>query len=92
MQENTNEGQRWGEDKVFFRDFPGGSVVRTPHIHYRGPEFKSWLQNYHLTCLVIWQKKKMFFKVTESEVAQLCLALCDPMDCSPLGSSIHVIF
>jgi len=37
MQENTNEGQRWGEDKVFFRDFPGGSVVRTPHIYYRGP-------------------------------------------------------
>ena len=37
MQENTNERQRWGEDQVFFRDFPGGSVVRTPHIHYRGP-------------------------------------------------------
>ena len=22
-------------------------------------------------------------------VAQLCLALCDPMDCSPPGSSVH---
>ena len=22
-------------------------------------------------------------------VAQLCLTLCDPMDCSPLGSSVH---
>ena len=22
-------------------------------------------------------------------VAQLCLTLCDPMDCSPPGSSIH---
>ena len=43
MQENTNEGQRWDEDKVFFRDFPGGSVVRTPHIHYRGPSSNpSW--------------------------------------------------
>ena len=27
-----------------------------------------------------------------SEVAQLCLTLCDPMDCSPPGSSVHRIF
>ena len=26
---------------------------------------------------------------SESEVAQLCLTLSDPMDCSPPGSSIH---
>ena len=30
--------------------------------------------------------------VCESEVAQLCPTLCDPMDCSPPGSSIHGIF
>ena len=29
---------------------------------------------------------------SESEIAQLCPTLCDPMDCSPLGSSIHGIF
>ena len=29
---------------------------------------------------------------SESEVAQSCLTLCDPMDCSPQGSSIHGIF
>ena len=29
---------------------------------------------------------------TESEVAQLCLTLSDPMDCSPPGSSVHGIF
>ena len=29
---------------------------------------------------------------TESEVAQSCLTLRDPMDCSPPGSSIHGIF
>ena len=29
---------------------------------------------------------------TESEVAQLCLTLSDPMDCSLPGSSIHGIF
>ena len=27
-----------------------------------------------------------------SEVAQSCLTLCDPIDCSLLGSSIHRIF
>ena len=25
-------------------------------------------------------------------VAKLCLTLCDPMDCSPPGSSVHGIF
>ena len=29
---------------------------------------------------------------SESEVAQLCPTLCDPMDCSLPGSSIHGIF
>ena len=28
----------------------------------------------------------------ESEVAQSCLTLSDPVDCSPPGSSIHGIF
>ena len=28
----------------------------------------------------------------ESEVAQSCLTLCDPMDCSLSGSSVHGIF
>ena len=28
----------------------------------------------------------------ESEVSQLCPTLCDPLDCSPPGSSIHGIF
>ena len=29
---------------------------------------------------------------SESEVSQSCPTLCDPMDCSPPGSSIHGIF
>ena len=37
--------------------------------------------------LLQWMKVK-----SESEVAQWCLTLCDPMDCSPPGSSIHGIF
>ena len=35
---------------------------------------------------IIYQEKK------ESEVAQSCLTLCDPMDYSLRGSSIHGIF
>ena len=30
-------------------------------------------------------------KESESEVAQLCPTLCNPMDCNPPGSSIHGI-
>ena len=29
---------------------------------------------------------------SESEVAQSCLTLCDPIDCNPPGSSVHGIF
>ena len=36
-------------------------------------------------CLCVGRKK-------ESEVTQLCPTLCDPMDCSLPGSSIHGIF
>ena len=33
-----------------------------------------------------------FWVESESEVAQSCPTLCDPMDCSPPGSSVHGIF
>ena len=31
-------------------------------------------------------------ELSESEVAQLCPTLCDPMDCGLPGSSVHGIF
>ena len=31
-------------------------------------------------------------KLSESEVTQSCPILCDPMDCSLSGSSVHGIF
>ena len=37
----------------------------------------------------VWVDEK--FLESESEVAQSCLTLCDPVDCSPPGSSIHGI-
>ena len=39
---------------------------------------------------IIEGKKKV--KGKESEVGQSCPTLCDPMDCSPPGSSVHEIF
>ena len=44
---------------------------------------------------VLWStEKNAQNKLSEkwSEVAQSCLTLCDPMDCSLLGSSVHGIF
>ena len=32
------------------------------------------------------------FMKKESEVAQSCLTLCNPLDCNPPGSSVHGIF
>ena len=40
----------------------------------------------HGACSLVRDKKK-----AKSEVAQSCLTLCDPMDCSLPGSSIHGI-
>ena len=42
---------------------------------FEGPTFMIILFQY------IW--------LCESVVTQLCLTLCDPIDCSPPGSSIH---
>ena len=38
------------------------------------------------------KKKTTSQKLKESEVAQSCVTLCSPMDCSPPGSSIHGVF
>ena len=48
-------------------------------------------------CLRDWQADSLPLEPpgkphSESEVTQLCLTLCDPMDCSLPGSSIHGIF
>ena len=46
-------------------------------------------KNTGVGCHFLLQCMKM---KSESEVAQLCPTLCDPVDCSPPGSSIHGIF
>ena len=40
--------------------------------------------------VIYWQRKSLYYtNVCEWLVAQLCLILCDPMDCSPAGPSVH---
>ena len=46
-------------------------------------------RNTGVGCHCLLQCKKV---KSESEVAQSCLTLSDPMDCSPPGSSVHGIF
>ena len=43
------------------------------------------------TQLSLHSNSKELLKVTVSVCAQECLTLCDPMDCSPPGSSVHEI-
>ena len=55
------------------------SFELTPHIRM----YITWL---------VMQEKMIHFKLCKYKVfTQLCLTLCDPMDCSPPGSSVHVI-
>jgi len=42
--------------------------------------------------LILLNEENTIKGESESEVAQSCLTLCDPMDCSLPGSSIHGIF
>ena len=51
-----------------------------------------------LRYILIWKLSASYFVnssnwmgESESEVAQSCPTLCDPMDCSPPGSSVHGI-
>ena len=54
-------------------DFPGSPVVRTPCFHCRGHKFNPWSRS-GILCMCL--------------AAQLCLTHCDPVDCSPPGSSV----
>ena len=66
-------------------------------IHELHWEFNSSLWNYHTSSKVkkeetLIRSCKELLGTKVSEVAQSCLTLCDPTDCSLPGSSIHGIF
>ena len=62
-------------------------------------KFALWYWNTFLNVVMLYIilmciSRFMFFGndlLSESEVAQLCLTLWDPVDCSPPGSSVHGI-
>ena len=62
---------------------PQTSATRLPH------PWDSSGKNTGVGCHFLLQCMKV---KSESEVAQLCPILSDPMDCSPPGSSVHGIF
>ena len=68
-----------------------------PRRAYKKVTFKMNLTKVHLVKVmvfpvVIYGCESWTIKKSESEVAQSCPTLCDPMDGSPPGSSIHGIF
>ena len=50
------------------------------------------MSSYHYVTKNLLQINLSFYLIKESEVAQLCLALCDLMDCNLPRSSVHGIF
>ena len=67
-------------------EFPDSPVIRTPHSHYWRPGFNLWSGNKESTSREA-RPPKINYAVL-CLVAQSCLTLCDPMDCSPTGSSV----
>ena len=50
------------------------------------------LEGGFFTTSTIWEAHIWYESESESEVAQSCPTLCDPIDCSLPGSSVHGIF
>ena len=64
--------------KILWKDLDGSYGILMPTAWTIGLRAKGWA--------VCWPSE------SESEVAQLCLILCDPMDCSLPGFSVYGIF
>ena len=61
------------------RVFPGGPVVKARSFHCWGPWFDIWSGTQDPTSYACIHAKSL----------QSCLTLCNPVDCSPPGSSVH---
>ena len=49
----------------------------------------SWNRNNKINCVLNHQEGRIEQNIQFSSVAQLCLTLCDPMDCSTPGLPVH---
>ena len=63
----------------------GSSPLPTPSSAFRASLRCLDIDAHFLSCFAD-------VKESESEVAQLCPTLCDPLECNMTGSSIHGIF
>ena len=75
-------------------DFPGRNAGAGGRFLLQGV-FPTQGSNSHLLYLLRWQADSLplsHLKGKETEVTQSRLTLCDPMDCSLPGSSVHGIF
>ena len=74
--------------KVFQKTERNGACPNSWDLYYSDIKAKQSIrkQNYRLIPIADTDSE------SESEVAQLCLTLCNPMDCSLLGFSVHGIF
>ena len=66
------------------------SVVPLPFLN---PAWTSGISRFTYCWSLVWRILSITLLAceSESEVTQLCPTLCDPVDCSPLGSSVHGI-
>ena len=60
-------------------------IIFGKRIHYYLHQYRVWIEEVKLSPGLVEMKVKVL-------VAQSCLTLCNPMDCSPPGSSVHRIF
>ena len=60
-------------------------IIFRKRIHYYLHQYRVWIEKVKLSPGLVEMKVKVL-------VAQPCLTLCNPVDCSPPGSSVHRIF
>ena len=73
-------------------DLPSSPVLKTLHFQCRGMDLipGSGTRSHVLRSMGKKQKKHASY-LTDAQSLQSCLTLCDPMVCSPPGSSVHGI-
>ena len=66
------------------------------HLRWARPSYGVWWVSHIRYIFGFWYFQLAMslsgYSVSESEVTQSCLTLCNPMDCSLPGSSVHGIF
>ena len=93
-----SRGCSWPRDRTWISEIAGNFftiwAAREAHLYNRLKKkfIQTFLQMTKLSLMIfiicLWQNYIVFVCVCVL-VAQLCLTLCNPMGCSPPGSSVH---